>query len=269
MADEQGQTLQEMFDTLSEGYDKHPLRFFVESAKHLPRYAGLKGDEHVLDVATGTGHSAIALAEALPDGHVTGIDFSDGMLANARAKIAQRGIRNITLHPMDMQDIDFPAGTFDAAVFAFSLFFVDDMEGLLLHVTQKVKPGGRILSTSFADGSFSPQAAMFFERLKRYGVEPSTPMRRLSTPKECISLFEKAGLTGVRTDTEDVGYYLEDAGQWWEIAWNTAFRKFLGGLSHDDLNRFRKEHLEDIDGLSTEDGIRLDVKVLYTQGVRK
>jgi ubiquinone/menaquinone biosynthesis C-methylase UbiE len=39
-------------------------------------YLNLKGDEHVLDVATGTGYAAMAIAGNLPDGKVTGIDFT-------------------------------------------------------------------------------------------------------------------------------------------------------------------------------------------------
>jgi len=268
IADEQKQLLRDMFNTLSEGYDNPPLRFFVESAKRLPKYLNPRGDEHVLDVATGTGHSAIALAEALPGGSVTGIDFSEGMLANARSKVEERGISNITLRTMDMQSLEFPPDIFDAAAFAFSLFFVDDMDGLLHHVKEKVKPGGGIIATSFADGTFLPLAGIFFERLKGYGVEPSTPIRRLSTPDECSSLFDRAGLTGVRVDTEDIGYYLTDAGQWWEVVWNTALRKFVSGLSTNDRKKFKEEHLNEVESLSDGNGIWLDVKVLYTQGVK-
>jgi len=266
--DDHKQNLRKMFDTVAEGYDNLPLRFFPESARYLPVYAGLKGNEHVLDVATGTGHSALALAEALPEGRVTGIDFSEGMLTNAKLKIENRGIHNITLQTMDMQAIEFPADTFDAAVFAFSLFFVEDMEGLLRHATEKVRPGGRILATSFADGSFSPLAGIYLERLKDYCAEPPSFTNRLSTPEQCISLFESAGLADARVDTMDIGYYLADAGQWWEIVWNTAFRKYLAGIPSGELEEFKEGHLREVEGLTTEDGIWLDVKVHYTQGIK-
>ena len=87
--------IQEAFNTVAEGYDNPALRFFPESAKHLSGYLKLGGNEHVLDIATGTGHAAIALAAALPKGRVTGIDFSEGMLARAKAKIEESGIRNV------------------------------------------------------------------------------------------------------------------------------------------------------------------------------
>lgn len=257
------------FDAVANGYDNPALRFFPESAKHLPEFLKLKGDEHVLDVATGTGYAAIAIAGVLPRGRVTGIDFSNGMLERARTKIAERRIRNISLLPMDMQSLDFPDSAFDAAVFSFSIFFVEDMEGMLRHAIEKIRPGGKILATSFYGGTFSPQVDIFFERVKKYGVEVPSVWRRLSTTEECTALFEKAGLSNIRVDTKDIGYYLEDAGQWWDIVWNAGLRRFVSGLSPENLEKFKKEHLKDIEGLSTDKGIWLEVKVLYVLGVRK
>jgi len=190
------------------------------------------------------------------------------MLAQARLKIEERGIRNLELRTMDMQSLEFPADNFDAAVFAFSLFFVDDMEGLLRHVSDKVKPGGRILATSFLSGAFSPLADLYMKRLEGYYTEPPSFTQRLSTPDECESLFESASLVDIRVDTEDLGYYLADAGEWWQIVYNTAFRKYLVGLPNGDLARFREEHLREVEGLSTPDGIPLNVKVIYTKGVK-
>lgn len=261
--------IQEAFNVVAPGYDNPALRFFAKSAKYLPEYLTLKGDEHVLDVATGTGHAAISIAGALPEGHVTGIDFSEGMLERAKAKIEGSGIRNVSLRSMDMQHLDFPDGVFDTAVFSFSIFFVDDMEGVLSHTIKKVKPGGRVLATSFQSGTFSPQVDVFFDRVKKYGVDVPSVWRRLSTPEECKSLFEKTGLAEVCIDTKDIGYYLTDAGQWWDIVWNAGLRRFVSSLSPENLEKFKREHLKDIEGLSTDKGIWLEVKVLYAVGVIK
>ncbi|MBI5056657.1 MAG: methyltransferase domain-containing protein [Nitrospirae bacterium] len=259
--------LREAFNSVAVGYDNPALRFFPESAKHLSEYLNLKGDEHVLDVATGTGHAAMALAAVLPQGRVTGIDFSEGMLARAKAKIEERDIRNIDLLSMDMQALDFPENNFDAAVFSFSIFFVEDMEGMLRRVMEKVKPGGRVLATSFQGGTFSPQVDMFFERIEKFGVETPPTWRRLSTQEECAALFEKAGLSEVRVNTKDISYYLTDAGQWWDIVWNAGLRRFVSSLTPKDLERFRREHLREIECLSGTEGIRLEMNVLYSAGV--
>lgn len=144
------------FNTVAEGYDGSAMRFFAQSAEHLPAFLELKGDEQVLDVACGTGCASFAVAKNLPAGHVTGIDFSSGMLSRAMRKKEADGIRNVTFAEMDMQAMDFPDGRFDAAVSAFSIFFVDDMQSQLLHIAQKVKSGGRIIMTTFYESSFTP-----------------------------------------------------------------------------------------------------------------
>ena len=99
------QLVKETFNTVSEGYDNPALRFFEDSAKHLAGYLKLKGNEHVLDVASGTGIASIALAGALPKGNVTGIDFSEGMLKRAKQKVNGMGINNIQFSQMDMQEL--------------------------------------------------------------------------------------------------------------------------------------------------------------------
>jgi ubiquinone/menaquinone biosynthesis C-methylase UbiE len=93
----------ETFNTVSEGYDDRALRFFPESAKNMAALLHLRGDEHVLDVACGTGNAALAIAPLLPRGRVTAVDFSAGMLAQARRKAETLKLANIEFRA-DMQN---------------------------------------------------------------------------------------------------------------------------------------------------------------------
>lgn len=261
--------IQRTFNAVSGGYDIEALRFFAKSAENLPAYLKLKGDEHVLDVATGTGHVAITLAGHLPKGKIVGIDFSEGMLASAKNKLKAMYINNVELHHMDMQSLDFPDNHFDIAVSAFSLFFVDDMNLQLCRIADKVKPGGKIIATSFLGGPFSKLSEIFFNDLKEFGVviDPAS-MRRLSNKAECAIVFNCAGLTDLRIDNKNVGYYIKDSGQWWDVVWNAGFRRYVGMIAPEKADGFKKEHLKRIDSLATKDGIWLDVKVLYTSGIK-
>ena len=153
------------FDTVANGYDTAALRFFSESVKHLRSLLHLKGDEDVLDVATGTGHAALEIARYLPGGHVHGIDFSSGMLAQALEKRDALGITNVDFSEMDMQALTFEDDRFDLATCCFGIFFVEDMSGLLRHLVDKVKPGGKVLATTFYKKLFAPLNDMFLERI--------------------------------------------------------------------------------------------------------
>lgn len=263
-------SLRETFDAVSNGYDGKALRFFPESAITMATLLGLRGDEHVLDVACGTGHATLAIAPKLPKGRITAVDLSPGMLEQARKKAASLGIRNIEFLERDMQDLGFNSRTFDKAVCAFGIFFVTDMEAQLAHIASMVKPGGMVMVTSFVENYFQPQRGKLFDRLEAYGVQkPPVAWKRVARDAGCREMFEKAGLTDVCVETRNVGYHLDSADEWWDIVWNAGFRRYVSRLSPEDQNRFKQEHLDEIGALRTDKGIWLDVGVLYTAGTIK
>ncbi len=262
--------LKETFDMVSGGYDNNALRFFSLSAAHMATLLRLNGDEDVLDVACGTGHAALAVARALPRGRVTAVDFSPGMLDQARHKAASLDVRNIEFVERDMQALGFTTGSFDVAVCAFGIFFVEDMDGQLAHITSTVKPGGRIMISNFQEGYFHPLKELMVKRLEAYGVQmPPQAWKRIASDAGCGELFEKAGLTNIAVDRKNVGYYLDSAEQWWDVVWNAGFRRMVGQLSPDNQVRFKREHLQEVEGQRSRDGIRLDVGVLYTSGTKR
>jgi ubiquinone/menaquinone biosynthesis C-methylase UbiE len=268
MTDQQRKAmLKETFNTVSAGYDGTALRFFPESARRLAALLDLRGDEEVLDVATGTGHAALALAARLPRGRVTAVDFSPGMLEQARNKAASLKVPNIEFIERDMQDLCFRPRAFDAAVCSFGIFFVEDMDAQLAHIAEAVKDGGRVAISGFQENLFHPLADLMFDRLARYGVQrPQLTWKRIANEQGCIDLFRKAGLRDIRVVPENAGYFVDTAEAWWEIVWNAGFRGLVGQLKAGDLERFRREHLDEVSALATGRGIWLDVGVLLTIG---
>jgi len=261
--------LKETFNTVSGGYDNKALRFFPESARHLAASLVLKGNEQVLDVATGTGHAALALAARVPRGRVTGVDFSSGMLDQARNKAASMNIRNVEFLERDMQSLGFSANRFDAAVCAFGIFFVDNMDSTLMHIAEAVRPGGQVAISGFQENYFHPLKDLMVNRLAGFGVQPPPQTwKRIATEAGCRELFEKAGLGDVRVEQRNVGYFLDNAKEWWDVVWNAGFRRMVGQLTPADQERFRREHLQEVVALTTKDGIWLDVGVLFAIGTK-
>ena len=271
MDEEQRRTmLKGTFDTVAPGYDGGALRFFPASAENMVSLLSLCGDEHVLDVACGTGHTSLAAARKLPRGHVTAVDFSAGMLDQARRKAATYGIGNIDFQEGDMAALPFPADAFDVAICAFGIFFVDDMEAQLAHITSVVKPGGKIMISSFHEGHyFAPLGQIANARLAKYGLQsPPQTWKRIANDVGCTALFKSAAMTAISVESRNVGYHLHSAEQWWDVIWNTAWRGRIGQLSPGDREEFKREHLQEVAALATKDGIWLDVGVLYTTGTK-
>ncbi|OGW52718.1 MAG: methyltransferase type 11 [Nitrospirae bacterium RBG_19FT_COMBO_55_12] len=261
--------LKETFNTVSEGYDNKALRFFSMSAEHMASLIGLRGNEHVLDVACGTGHASLAIARLLPKGRITAVDLSPGMLEQARKKAATIGTRNVEFLERDMQDLGFSAGEFDAAVCAFGIFFVENMDAQLSHITTAIKPGGRIMITSFLETYFHPLKDLMVKRLEAYGVQmPPQTWKRIANEAGCKQLFDRAKLANITVTQKNVGYYLANADEWWDIVWNAGYRRMVARLSSQDQERFKHEHLKEIAALSTSKGIWLDVGVLFTVGTK-
>jgi ubiquinone/menaquinone biosynthesis C-methylase UbiE len=261
--------LKQTFDAVSTGYDNSALRFFPRSAERMSSLLELRGDERLLDVACGTGHASLAFAVRLPRGRVTAVDFSQGMLDQARNKALSRNIGNIEFVERDMASLGFPEQSFDAAICAFGIFFADDMDRQLSQIASVVKPGGRIMISSFREDYFAPLKELFFSRMIAYGA-PAQPQawRRIASEAGCREFFEQAGLNDIRVESTNVGYHLGSAEQWWEIVWNAGLRRMVTQLGPEDQARFRQEHLSEVEAQRTADGIWLDVGVLYTSGTK-
>ena len=259
--------IKQTFNTVAEGYGTTGMEFFHNAAAHLPQIFRLRGDEHLLDVATGTGIAAAALAPTLPRGKITGIDLSEGMLAQARVRAQSLGLDNIELHCMDMQHIDFDNAHFDAANCSFGLFFLPDMLGLLQHIASKVKVGGPVVACSFYQGAFEPNIDLFLARIQRYGVAPPPlTWKNISTEEQFHALFTNAGLGNVQVHRHNIGYALNDADAWWRVIWYAGFRGLVAQLDEAQLIQFKREHLAEIAALNHGRGIPLNVEALFASG---
>ena len=259
--------IKQTFDTVAEGYGTMGMEFFHNAAARLPHIFKLQGHEHLLDVAAGTGIAATAIAPHLPRGKVTGIDLSEGMLAQARAHAQSQALDNIELHSMDMQNIDFDNAHFDAANCSFGLFFLPDMTSLLQHIASKVKTGGQVVACSFYQGSFEPNVDLFLERIQRYGVAPPPfTWKNISTEEQFHTLYTSAGLSDVQIYKHDIGYPLNDAEAWWRVIWYAGFRGLVAQLNETQLAQFKQEHLAEITALKTGRGIPLNVTALFASG---
>ena len=116
---------------------------------------GEPGDgNEVLDVATGTGDVAIAIARQWRGAHVTGLDPATAMLAVGHGKIAEAGLAaRVTLIEADAQALPFANDRFAGCTIAFGIRNVPDRAAALAEMCRVTRPGGAICVLELSEPS--------------------------------------------------------------------------------------------------------------------
>jgi len=172
--------------------------------RRLTAESVVREGDRVLDAACGTGDLAIADVKA-GAGKVTGLDFSEAMLARARRKApAVEWVRG------DMLALPFADATFDAATVGFGVRNVSDLELALAELRRVLQPGGRlaILEITRPRGIAKPFYALWFDRVvpllgkllpggAAYSYLPAS-VKRFPDAVELAALMSRRGFADVR-----------------------------------------------------------------------
>jgi demethylmenaquinone methyltransferase/2-methoxy-6-polyprenyl-1,4-benzoquinol methylase len=117
--------------------------------------------QRILDVATGTGLVAFALARR--GAEVVALDQSEEMLSGARARQATIGPLPgaVSFIRGEAERLPFDDASFDAVTFTYLLRYVDDPAGTMSELARVLKPGGRIGMVEFGVPSRGPLRALW------------------------------------------------------------------------------------------------------------
>jgi demethylmenaquinone methyltransferase/2-methoxy-6-polyprenyl-1,4-benzoquinol methylase len=197
-----------MFDRIASVYD---LMNSVMTAGMHQRWRERTADlarvgpgSRALDVATGTGDLAIALAARGAD--VAGVDFAEKMLEIARRKAPALEFRSGNALALEFQD-----DSFDAATVGFGARNFDDLDRGLAEMARVVKPGGRVVVLEITTPQRPPLSwffRMWFDTVvpligrvagdpEAYDYLPSS-VRRFPGPADLAARMAAAGMTDVR-----------------------------------------------------------------------
>jgi enediyne biosynthesis protein CalE5 len=206
---------QQQWDKASTAWKKHS-DFIDAGASHiserLVELAGVTAGSRVVDVAAGYGEPSLTAARvAGPEGKVVATDISAGMLSYGRERAAAEGLENIEFVQSDAVSLDFPAGSFDAALSRWGIIFDPDGEGAAARVRSFLEPGCRM-----AISSWGPP-----DRVPFLGIPVQTVMQRLNVPppppgtpgplsrptREAIGgLLEGGGFSDVEVEEAEVSF---------------------------------------------------------------
>jgi demethylmenaquinone methyltransferase/2-methoxy-6-polyprenyl-1,4-benzoquinol methylase len=207
-----------MFDAIAGRYDlmNRLISLGVDRGWRARTVAalGLERGHRVLDVATGTGDLAIAIARGAEEVNVVGVDPSAGMLDVARRKIASEGATgSIEVVRASAEDLPFEEDAFDACSIAFGIRNVTDRPRALSEMARVTRPGGRVAVLELSEprsGFLAPFARFHIHRVVpwlgsvlsgareyRY-LEQS--IARFPSPSEFAGMMESSGLSVLRVE---------------------------------------------------------------------
>jgi demethylmenaquinone methyltransferase/2-methoxy-6-polyprenyl-1,4-benzoquinol methylase len=197
-----------MFDRIARVYDR--MNSVMTAGMHhrwrerAAELAGVGPGSTALDVATGTGDLAVALARR--GAEVTGMDFAPAMLDLARKKAP--GLR---FEEGDALSLAYDDASFDAATVGFGARNFADLDRGLAEMARVVRPGGRVVVLEITTPQ-KPPLSWFFRAwfdhavpaLGRLAGDPDaytylpSSVRRFPGPEELAARMTAAGLQDVR-----------------------------------------------------------------------
>ncbi|WP_210648854.1 methyltransferase domain-containing protein [Nocardioides sp. SYSU D00065] len=123
----------------------------VPVSEHLVDHVGVGPGDRVLDVATGTGH--VALAAARRSAEVAGIDYVPALLAVARRRAAAEDLA-VELTEADAEHLPYDDAAFDVVLSAIGVMFAADHDAAARELVRVTRPGGRIGVASWTPEGF-------------------------------------------------------------------------------------------------------------------
>jgi demethylmenaquinone methyltransferase/2-methoxy-6-polyprenyl-1,4-benzoquinol methylase len=143
---EKKKQVEQMFDNISENYDglNRVISFGIDLKwrRRVIKMVKETQPKFILDVATGTGDLAIAMADSNAE-KIIGLDISAGMLQVGKNKINAKNLdKRIEMVQADSEALPYPDGTFDAITVAFGVRNFENLEKGLSEIYRVLSPGG-------------------------------------------------------------------------------------------------------------------------------
>lgn len=235
MVDDAQRRAQATYDAAADVFDDAALGFWDRFGRASVDRLDLEPGDSVLDACAGSGASAIPAAIRVgPHGRVVAIDLADNLLGLARTKAAKLGIDHLQCRHGDIQALEYPAGTFDAVIIVFGVFFLPDTVDGTAGLWRLVRPGGQMAVTTWGPRLFEPANAMFWDAVDR--VRPDltrayNPWDTLVEPENVRDLLARAGVQQCTVEAVDGRHDLRSPEDFWTIVRGSGYR-----ATHDALD---------------------------------
>jgi SAM-dependent methyltransferase len=179
------------------GYERFMGRWSRRFAPVYVEFAGVKDGDRVLDVGTGTGALASAIAAAMPSSQLVGIDPSAGFIDYAGKHLESARAR---FEVGDAQALRFGDASFDHAMSLLVLNFVPEHRKAVAEMRRVTRPGGTVSSCVWDYNEGMQMLRFFWDEV--VALDPAMAQKderhmKLSREGQLGELWRAAGLAKV------------------------------------------------------------------------
>lgn len=202
--DEQNGAVRRQFGPNAEKYARAACFVGGDSLDALIRVAQPRSAWRVLDVGTGGGHCAMAVAPHV--GSVVATDVTPEMLAAAERVARERGLSNIAFEPADAEALPYGEGAFDLVTCRLAAHHFSDPGQAVREFARVVRRGGVVALID----PIVPHERPVADEINAWDLLRDPSHVACLTVNGWSSLFCAAGLDAVHVDTFDVALDFDD-----------------------------------------------------------
>ena len=174
----------------------------------LINHAAIQSGERVLDLGSGTGDPAISIGVALGGtGSITACDLTPDMLATARNRSVNVGLKVMNFAVADMSALTFADSSFDCITCRFGLMFPADRVAAAKEALRVLRPGGRVAYMVWGPYEENPPFFVIRRALAQALGQEEGPVphrHSLGSPGQLEKIMDAAGFE--RTEEREARY---------------------------------------------------------------
>jgi ubiquinone/menaquinone biosynthesis C-methylase UbiE len=227
--------------------------------------ADLREGERILELACGPGGLGMAAAERVgAGGEVVVSDVVPQMTTIAATRAKERGLSNVRSLELDLEQIDQPDATYDAALCREGIMLVLDPTGAASEIRRVLKPNGRVVVSVWGPRERNPWLGAMLEAVGAQlgGTFPPPGMPgpfALDGRDKLLAVLAGAGFEGVEITEVETPWRGASFDQWWLVTSALAgpLAKVLEAQPAEAVESIRAHARDALSQYATPDGLEI------------